>query len=163
MEIKSEARKLKQVRILLIISICINVFFIGSAVAIFRTVKMLSTPKGRYELTARSLKLTDIQKDKLKAIYFTLQEYRNEKRSNSIEETDELCSELSKDDPDYAKIDKIIGMMVDARKEFLGFVSVKIEPFLSELTLDQRLNLVNKIRKIQKLTTTEQGDFHGNN
>jgi len=144
--------KLKSLRVILIISLCFNMLFLSGYAAIFLTVRKLSTPKGRIAYVARHLKLTNTQKMDLWELSRTIREYR---RENRIKEINELCAELSKNNPDYERINELMGRVVEARSKFLGFVSEQVQPFLKALTFEQRQIIVKKIEKLQKVIMAE--------
>jgi len=141
--------KPKGLKIALVVSLCFNLFFLSVVGVMLSTKQMLNTPKGRLMYIGRSLKLTTRQKMELSALTKPIREYRRETRQERIEEIDELSGELAKNNPDYEKINHIIGKMAEARGKFLGFAAEQLESFLKDLTLEQRQIIVKKIGSIK--------------
>jgi len=147
-----ENNKLKSLRIALIISLCFNLLFLSGYAAIFLTARKLTTPRGRIESIVRNLNLTRDQKRQLWVLSRAIREYR---RENHTQDINELCTELSKINPDYERISQLLGSMVEARSKYLGFVSQQVQPFLKGLTFEQRQIIVKKIEKLQRFAAAE--------
>jgi Spy/CpxP family protein refolding chaperone len=138
-----------KLKVILIISLCLNVLFLSSYVGLFLTIRMFSTPSGRIHYITRQLKLTNAQQEVLAALSSTVQGFRKDLKQDHVEELNELCGELSKNDPDYGKIDQLMDKMLEVRVKFLGKTLEQIKPFMKVLTLEQRQIIVKKIEKLQ--------------
>jgi Spy/CpxP family protein refolding chaperone len=150
-----ENKNQKSLKVILIISLCFNLIFLTGYAAIFLTVRTLSTPQGRLAYVARHLKLTKTQETELWMLGGTIRDYRKEMNKNRAEQINELCAELSSNNPDYDKINQLVGKMVEARGKYLGFASEQMETFLKDLTPEQRQIIVNKIEKLEKMAMRE--------
>lgn len=137
--------------VILTVSLCFNVFFASSYAIVGRAAKNLRTAQGRAQLIARHLKLTKQQKEELAQLIGQVQQYRKEMRKNHASEVDELCNELSKAQPDYNRVNQLIGIVVGERAKLAKFRAEKIQEFLKTLNLQQRQVVVKKIGKIRAL------------
>lgn len=139
-------------RIVLIVSLVLNLFLLGAGAAVLSKSQKMKTPGGRLQLVAKELKLTQEQKLKLWRMTKPVRQYRKQMRQAHMQEINALGAELAKQSPDYDKINQLIGKMAEARGQFLGFAAEKLEPFLQELTLEQRRIIVHKIESLKKVS-----------
>ena len=145
----------KWLKIVLVVSLCLNLFLLSAGAVILLKGKKMKTSRGRIEYVAKFLKLTKEQKIELWQLTRPLRQNRREMRQEHMQEINELSAELSKNDPDYEKINQIIGKIAEARGKFLGFAAEQLEPFLKDLTLEQRQIIAKKIESLKNRPINE--------
>lgn len=133
--------------ILLIISLCFNMFFAGGYLFSRRILKQLKTPEGRAQLLVRRLKLSPAQQDLLLQLREQLQIQATKSKQTNRADIDAFWQEIAKDNPDSLKIENLLERASQARKEYMVLASKIMREFLCVLSTEQRWAYVEILRK----------------
>lgn len=133
--------------ILLIISLCFNVFFAAGFIYSRHILKKIRTPEGRMQIVSKRLDLTQYQQESFLLLREQLQTHALKTKQEFKSEIDSFWQELVKNNPDTLKIKKLIEEASQGRTELMILASKQIQEFLKTLTPEQREAYVKFLRR----------------
>lgn len=136
--------------ILLIASLCFNIFFIGGYFIARKTLKKSRTKKGRGNIIAKRLRLTEEQENKYRKGIEILKRAKKENEEVYKSKGTIFCSEIIKNNPDLAILDNIIEEISMSRKKEMK-IKVKLTLQLMEILNPEQQTEFVKLVKNRKI------------
>jgi len=133
--------------IVVIISLCFNIFFIVGYTRTRATLKKLRTPEGRMELMAKRLGMTAEQKSEIASMAEDLKKEGERMKKLHSEPIDIFWEEMLREKPDPEKIRLLLDRTASVQREARALKVDYLVKVLRKLTPDQRKEYVEMIRK----------------
>lgn len=138
-------QKMDQIKILLIVSLGFNVFFMTGFLVAKHRLSKLRSPSGRVELLSRRMHLDKEQIDQVKRLKAKILLESAPFRLRRWENLQALSAEISKQNPDPANIKTIVSRSLFLRTEQQERIAEYINDFINILDYQQRKKLGRKI------------------
>ena len=132
---------------ILVISLCFNVFFAWGFLASRYVLKRLKTPEGRIELVAKKLDLSQQQKESFIRLHAGLQDQAKKIIKLYSVDINAYWQEVIKDNPDSLKVKQALERASQGKKEFMFLATDHIIKLMRTLKPEQRETYVKILRK----------------
>ncbi|HTZ77180.1 MAG TPA: periplasmic heavy metal sensor [Stellaceae bacterium] len=136
------------VKVALTLSLALNIFFIAGLVYTKIVMEHWRGPPPLMTL-ANELNLTPDQHKTFRQFIQTVREHGKALRDANTKLGEQIWDELSKPQPDPAKIAQVFTQVADNRRDFQTAVSNALLPFLESLTADQRAKFIEIAKRHQ--------------
>jgi len=134
-------------RVALVLSVILNLLFIGGLVWIQSVLPRPLGPGERFMLAARELDLSPEQKRSVQDLLVDVRSYNRKLRESNRPLIDGVWDELTKSQPDAAKIDQLVDQAMANRHAYQKQLTAAVGRFLSVLTPEQRLHFSELVRE----------------
>jgi len=131
----------------LILSLAINIFFLGAMIWVRANVPAMPTPQQRMQAIAEELKLNPDQHDAFQQFLIEMRRSTRQLRDGNMPLLQRAWDEMVKPNPDQALIGQIIDQTSENRRAYQKTMSVAMARFLSDLTAEQRSQFVELLRR----------------
>jgi Spy/CpxP family protein refolding chaperone len=131
----------------LVLSIILNLLFIGGLFWIRAAEHTPPGPAERFSLAAGELDLSADQKKSLHALIGDVRQYGKALRENNKPLIDGIWSELSQTPPDQAKIDRLVDQAAENRRAFQRDMTAALGRFFAVLTPEQRNRFAELVKR----------------
>ncbi len=138
----------------LAVSICFNLFFIGGYLRTRMLLKKIGTVRGRVQLMADRLKMSEEQKRKVMKLVTDLRAQQEAIKNAHREKIDTFWNEIVKDRPDFEKIKTRLSRTAEASRKSRDLEIRYLWKILRVLTPEQRGEAVKMIRE-KKIFTAD--------
>jgi uncharacterized membrane protein len=136
--------------ILLVLSLALNVFFIGGVFWLkTRAMQAQMTPPERVRLVARELSLDDNQRAAFDRFIQTARQHTRELRETNTPLVDQTWNEFAKAQPDDAVIERQFAGAADNRRRYQVELGQALRGFLASLSEEQRRTFIDLLRNRQ--------------
>jgi uncharacterized membrane protein len=142
---ETEAKASSRGRLLwvaLVLSLTLNVFFIGGLVWSRVIADRPPTPAQRFQQIARDLNLTDDQRDAFQQFVLDMRHHTRQLRQNNHPLIDHVWQELGKPQPDQALVGKLIDQATQNRHTYQLEMATALGRFLATLSPEQRAQFI---------------------
>ncbi|MCD4770753.1 MAG: hypothetical protein K8R35_11375 [Bacteroidales bacterium] len=133
--------------IILIISLCFNLFFLMGYISSRNTINKIRTPEGRTELIAERLDLSVEQREIFIELRKDIQIEAMEIKQKYKTELNIFWEEVVKDNSDTTIINQSIEKITQGRKYFLIITSKQIQEFMQILNTEQQEKYIKFLRR----------------
>jgi len=133
--------------VILIVSICFNLFFVGGYLRTRSLLKQLAAPGGRIELAAKRLELSGEQKKKIIALASDLKAEGERMKERHREEIEAFWFEAIKDEPDTKVIRSLLENAAAIQQQEQAMKISYLLRILQSLNPTQRRQCVKMIRE----------------
>jgi len=127
--------------VVLILSLAINAFFIGTAVWWATSARMM-TPAERFQTIVRELGLSDDQRDAFQQFVITARRNTRQLRESNLPLLRKVWDELGKPQPDQEAIAKLVDQATENRRAYQKTMTAALTQFLGNLSPDQRARFI---------------------
>jgi uncharacterized membrane protein len=132
---------------LLILSLVVNLFFLGAMVWVRANVPVLPTPQERMQAIAEELKLNPDQHDAFQQFLIQMRRSTRQLRDANMPLLQRAWEELVKQQPDQTLLAQIIDQTSENRRGYQKTMSVALAHFLGELRPEQRSQFVDLVKR----------------
>lgn len=126
----------------LVLSLTLNVFFVGGLVWSRIIADHPPTPAQRFLQVARDLNLSDNQRDAFQQFVLDMRHYTRGLRQSNHPLIDHIWQELGKPQPDQALLGKLIDLTTQNRHTYQLQMSTALARFLATLSPAQRAQFI---------------------
>ena len=133
--------------VVLIVSLCFNLFFIGGYARTRAILKHLQTPEGRVELAAKRLELSAEQQTEITALAAQLKDEGDRMKDQHREQIETFWAEMLREKPDPGTIRSSLEQAAGVHQKSQALKVDYLLKILKELTPGQRKQYVKMIRK----------------
>ena len=134
------------VRLLLVLSVTLNLFFVGGLLYTKFATDAWMSPQQRVEALARDLKLTPEQRQSFREMIQVLRLKGQSVRAANAELAAQIWDQLAKPQPDQDAMSRVFGQIADNRLQFQLQVGSALDGFLVKLDPDQRKRFIELAR-----------------
>jgi uncharacterized membrane protein len=133
--------------ILLVLSLALNVFFIGGAFWLkTQAMRAEMTPPERVRLVARQLSLNEDQRAAFDRFIQTARQNMRELRETNMPLVEQAWNELAKPAPDDAVLERLSAQTADNRRRYQIELGRALRGFLATLSVEQRRTFIDLLR-----------------
>lgn len=144
----SEKKALKRSLLLLLVgSLCFNLFFAGAYIHTCSEIQKLKTPEGRNESVVKRLKLSKDQMERFVQLEEQLNEQTEMIKKDHRADIEAFWREAMKDNPDSQKVRELLDRLSDMRGKHGMLRAEILLAFLKVLTPEQKKLYVEMFRK----------------
>ena len=136
--------------IALILSLLLNVFFVGGLVYSRFAAEPPPSPQQRFLMMAGELNLSADQRKDLRDVARVIRQKSQDLRQTNQPLIKEILEELEKPQPDRDKLSALFAKVSDNRQKFQADIGAVMLAYLETLTQDQRKEFVERSRRRQE-------------
>lgn len=125
----------------LVISLAVNAFFIGTAVWWATSAHML-TPGERFRQIVHELNLSDDQRDGFQQFIISARRGMRQLHDSNGPLLHKVWQELAKPQPDQTLITKLVDQATENRRAYQKTMTAALSQFLADLSPDQRAQFI---------------------
>jgi Spy/CpxP family protein refolding chaperone len=129
-------------RLLLAVSLVLNVAFIGTSLWLRFTSPELATPEQRFEHIARELQLNDDQRDAFRQFAIEVRRGSRHLKESNQPLLKSVWEEMGKPQPDEAAVARLVEEATTNRQAYQKEMIPTLAKFLSTLTPEQRQRFI---------------------
>ncbi len=131
----------------LILSLAVNLFFLGAMVWVRANVPVMPTPQQRMQAIAEELRLTPDQHDAFQQFLIEMRRTTRQLREGNLPLLQRAWEEMLKPQPDQAMIGQIIDQTSENRRAYQKTMALAMARFLGELKPEQRSQFVELLQR----------------
>jgi len=131
----------------LILSLAMNIFFVGATIWVRANLPVMPTPQQRMQAIAEELKLNPDQHDAFQQFLIEMRRSTRQLRDGNMPLLQRAWDEMVKPNPDQALIGQIIDQTSENRRAYQKTMSVAMARFLADLTAEQRSQFVELLKR----------------
>ncbi len=137
----------KVVWVILVISLCFNIFFAWGYISSRYFMKRIKTREGRTELIVKRLELSVEQQEVFEQLQAQLQIQKARVKLNYQKDINIFWQEIIKDKPDSLIIKQSLEQATRGREEYMIIASTQIHDFLQVLSPKQQQAYIKFLRR----------------
>jgi uncharacterized membrane protein len=134
----------------LVLSLVLNVCFVGGLVWSRLQAAQPTTPAERFQQVAREMNFAGSERENFQQFFQTVRRETQQMRENNRPIMQRIFSELEKEHPDQAAVNQLIDQATENRRAYQKDMAAALAGFLATLTPAQRSRFVELLAKRQQ-------------